>query len=176
MRLRYFVASAALLAAACSPALADELFTLTSTSGTPTIITFTLPDSVTDTVDVPGVVMVDGVAVSINGTTADDTLFFVASSFLGGLEIDKSNGAGTILLDTSGPQLFGGTGGVYTFSSGGPCALTNYFGIGTYTNNFSLDITPAATPEPSSLILLGTGLLGVAGVVRRRFAQGDEAA
>ena len=83
MRLRYFVATAALLAAACSPALADELFTLTSTTGTPTTITFTLPDSVTDTVDGPGVVMVDGAAVDINGTTADDTLFFTGTQYGG---------------------------------------------------------------------------------------------
>jgi hypothetical protein len=36
---------------------------------------------------------------------------------------------------------------------------------------FQAVVTPAATPEPSSLVLLGTGALGFAGVLRRGLAR-----
>ena len=64
------------------------------------------------------------------------------------------------------------------FQGTGTQALSLYFNRSTDVNNASgsltYNYTPAApvavTPEPSSLALLGTGILGVAGVVRKRLA------
>jgi nucleoside-specific outer membrane channel protein Tsx len=54
-------------------------------------------------------------------------------------------------------------------TSGSNAAAGDFLGDFTSGTNTLAAGSPAAAPEPSSLLLLGTGILGAAGVLRRKF-------
>ena len=77
-------------------------------------------------------------------------------------------------LNVNGSGYFTGTGAVtytaslstFSFSSQEVPGQNNITSFSASTNALG---GPAVTPEPSSLILLGTGLIGIAGAARRKF-------
>ncbi len=152
--------------AAVSFAIPIDNFKLTDGTN---VITFSLPSSPTPDQNVDLFLFtMNNVAVDVNGTPENYFISFFTESNFGGLCIttgDPTCISDGSIINQAGPQLYTGSEAVPTVSLG-TFSLTN-LGVNTFSSDFTLEIT-SPIPEPSSLLMLSTGMLGLAGAVRRK--------
>jgi hypothetical protein len=101
---------------------------------------------------------------SLTNFDGADNLFFPATTLLDtlGLGVETANGTQYDIFSFFAPNSTDITPG----NNYGEIVSIGGFGVGTFaaTDN-------SAVPEPSTFVMLGTGLLGAAGAIRRKLAR-----
>ena len=166
MRLRWLVAAAALLSASLAARADTYNYSFTETqfgnTGNTTAVSFDEPAILTSPTRILAADFVSS-STTYPDSVSDVVIYPLYAEDCTGppdscVEVDFSG-------NDSAAAFFPGTNltsvGVYTYNANGETATL------TITD---LSVPTSVTPEPSSIALLSTGLLGIAGVVRKRFA------